>query len=390
MTDLLAVLREGLASAPTANRPAGIEIVQRLAPAGGLNVKPPSYEGDLEIHPRSIDGEVHQVIELDSVGSAANRIEEALAELDRAGDYPLPVARTTVDPGHGLEPIEITTLEAPHRVFDAWIRLSENADGQKFEDTQQGHDLTLAHPRKLDALLETSAHDLLLGVWDSHRKGPHGQIRLARSLTTSLIGLLPDDDRESSVVAALVGNAKPGEGHKALHSPFVQQPIAARRDPLNLGQASDLPKGEQKLSAQGLSSIPPVRTKQTVSITEARYLGYLSFPALRRLGFETYDETEVRVLLALLALYGLLLRDDQGWDLRSGATFVPTTALSFRIARAAGKPEEFVLDVVEVRRLLDQAVARVGIKDRKITLQAGKTLDGLVQRSIADAKKKEQ
>lgn len=126
MPDLLEALRHGLASAPTPSRPAGIEIEQRLAPASGLNVTPPSYEGDLEIHPRSLGGEIRQVIELDSVGSAANRIEEALRELHRAGDYPLPVAKTTVDPGHELDPIEITTLEAPHRVFDAWIRLSEN------------------------------------------------------------------------------------------------------------------------------------------------------------------------------------------------------------------------------------------------------------------------
>lgn len=386
MSDLLSALREGLSPTPTPNRPAGIEIRQSLRPAGGLPAAPPTYEGALEIHPRSLDGEIRDVIELDSVGSSANRIEDALLELHRAGDYPLPVATTTIDPGHGLATIEVSSLDAPHRVFDAWIRLSENAEGRLFERTSQGEDLVLAHPRELDAFLETSAHDLLLGVWDSHRKGPHGQLRLARCLTTSLLGLLPDDTRPPEVIAELIRKSK--DGHVE-HS-AVQQPIAARRDPLNLGEASDLPKGSQRLSEQGLSSIPPQRTKKTVSLTEARFLGYLSFPALRRLGFKRYDETEVRVMLALLALYGLLLRDDQGWDLRSGASFVPNTALEFSLARPGQAPDALTIDVVEARRLLDDAIAKLAIKDRKIALRAGASLDALVQKAISDAKKKEQ
>lgn len=359
--DLVEVLREGLSSEPRPNRPAGVEIRQELRPAGGLTAKPPSYEGDLEIHPRQIDGEEKLVIELDSVGSAANRVEESLNELYETGGYPLPVASTTIDPGNGLPEISISTLTMPHRSTDAWLRLSENEDGVKFEDTDQGHDLTLAHPKKLDALLETSAHDLIFGVWDSHRKGPHGQLRIGRGLTTSLIGLDPTE----------------------------QQPIAARRDPLNLGEASDLPKGTKKLSEQGLSSIPPQRTKKTVSITQALYLGYLSFPALRRLGFEAYDATEVRVMLTLLGLYGLLLRDDQGWDLRAGAAFVPEGPMAFSLVRSGAPPEKIDLDVIEARRLFEEAVQRVGVKDRKIHLQAGKTLNDLVSKSISESKKQD-
>lgn len=356
--DIIEILREGLESTPKANRPAGIEIRQTLRPAAGMSVKPPSYEGDLEIHDRQIDGVVQKAIELDSVGSSANRIEDALIELFEAGDYPLPVATTTINPGAGQPEITISTLAAPHRSYDGWLRLSENEDGVRFEDTEQGHDLTLAHMKRLDALLETSAHDLLFGAWDSHRKGPHGQVRIARSLTTTLLGL----------------------------NPQVQQPIAARRDPLNLGEASDLPKGAKKLSEQGLSSIPPQRTKATVSIDEALFQGYLSFPSLRRLGFEGYDATEVRVMLALLALYGIMLRDDQGWDIRSGAAFVPESPMTFILARPDGSREELKLDVIEARELLDSAIAKVGIKDRKVRLQAGETLNDLVAKSITAAK----
>lgn len=353
------VLREGLDSKSTANRPAGIEIRQTLRPAAGMTVKPPSYEGELEVHPRQIDGEVRNAIELDSVGSSANRIEDAFIELFEAGDYPLPVATTSVDPGDGLPAITISTLAAPHRGYDAWLRLSEDADGVKFEDTKLGQDLTLAHMKRLDAILETSAHDLLFGAWDSHRTGPHGQVRIARSLTTNLIGL----------------------------DPITQQPIAARCDPLNLGEASDLPKGAKKLSEQGLSSIPPQRTKETVSISSALFQGYLSFSSLRRLGFENYDATEVRIMLALLGIYGTLLRSDHGWDIRSGAAFVPDGAMEFRIARPDGSRELVELELSEIRSELAAAINRVGIKDRKVRLNAGGTLNDLVAQSISSAKK---
>ncbi|HEY5343838.1 MAG TPA: type I-U CRISPR-associated RAMP protein Csb1/Cas7u [Solirubrobacteraceae bacterium] len=357
--DLLSALREGLVSEPSPNRPSGIEIRQDLAPAGGMPVQPPSYEGELEIHKRYIDGAPRDVIELDSVGSAANRLEEPLLDLHRAGRYPLPVSSTTVTPAVG-DPITITTLEMPHRVFDAWLRLSAATDGAggTFEDSEQGQELSLAHVGALDALLETSAHDLLFGVWDSHRKGPHGQVRIGRSLTTSLIGI----------------------------DPISQTRIAARRDPLNLGEASDLPKGAKKLSEQGLSSIPPQRMRGGVAITEARYLGFLSFAALRRLGFERYNPVEVRVLLTLLGLYALVLRCAAGWDLRAQCALVQRDDPQFVLVGPQDRHETFALSVEEADRLLREAIKHISIADRSVQLDAGKTLNGLVDQAIATTK----
>jgi CRISPR-associated protein Csb1 len=381
--NLLASLREGLASEPSAMRPSGIEIRQDLAPAGGLPVQPPSYEGRLELHERHMDGTRRLTIELDSVGSAANRLEEVLLELFRAGSYPLPVSSTTVEPSSG-EQITITTLETPHRSFDAWIRNSAPEDGDtgKFEDSERGHELSLAHAAALDPLLETSTHDLLFGLWDSHRKGPHGQVRIGRSLTTSLIGL----------------------------DPIEQAQFAARRDPLNLGEASDLPRGAKRLSEQGLSSIPPqqqipydadrvARARRNddktpegfrggVSITEARYLGFLSFASLRRLGFARYDATEVRVMLAALGLYALALRADAGWDLRARCSLVPQDDMRFELVGAKGRRQPFALTTDEARTLFEAAVARVDVADRGLRLKAGPRLNDLVDKAIAAAAEK--
>jgi CRISPR-associated protein Csb1 len=356
--DLLSALREGLSTEPSPTRPSGIEIRQDLVPAGGMPVQPPSYEGDLEIHKRYIDGEARDVVELDSVGSAANRLEEVLLELHRAERYRLPVSSTEVEPSSG-ESITITTLEMPHRVFDAWLRLSAAEDGADgtFEDSEHGRELSLAHIGALDSLLETSAHDLLLGVWDSHRKGPHGQVRIGRSLTTSLIGV----------------------------DPIEQARIAARRDPLNLGDASEKSGAGKKtrLSEMGLSSIPPQRARGGVAITEARYLGFLSFAALRRLGFERYDAVEVRVLLALLGLYALLLRFAGGWDLRAQCALVANDDPQLTLLVPQGRSEAFALSVAEAERLFDDAIDRVKVKDRGVRLKAGATLNALVDKAIA-------
>lgn len=356
-SNLLDVLHEGLSDDPLSSRPAGIEIRLKLLPTSDLPVMPPSYEEPLEIHERHLDGGPRAAIELDSVGSGANRIEEGLQALKRAGRYPLPVSTTTIEPATG-EPITISTLEVPHRIFDAWIRLSDALDGDgKFEDSDRGKELSLAHSDALDPILEISAHDLLFGVWDSHRKGPHGQVRIGRSLTTTLIGL----------------------------DPIEQKRIAARRDPLNLGEASDLPKGVKKLSEQGLSSIPPQKLRGGVSITEARYSGFLSFPSLRRLGFAKYDAVAVRSMLAALALYSVLLRCASGWDLRAGCALVPDGEPSFAIASPPGDDGgDFTLSLAEAEELFRAAVEKAGVEDRSVDLKAGKVLNDLVDKAIAE------
>lgn len=350
------VLRAGLSATPAAHRPAGIEVRQELAPAAGAPVSPPSYQGELEIHARHVDGQVRDVIELDSVGSSANRIEEALLVEHDAGRYPLPLTSTAIESGG--QRFEITTLEAPHRLFDAWIRLSSlPGEEQSFEQSARGHELSLAHPSSLDPILEASSHDLLFGAWDSHRTGPSGQVRIARSFVSTVLGFDPMEVRTR----------------------------AARTDPLNLGEAAQL-KGPnvKKLSAQGLSSLPPQERRPGVSISAARFVGFLSFASLRRLRFTRYDDTDVRVALAALCLHGLMLRESAGWSLRSECDLVPTSDLVLSIVRGGGaEPESLVLAIEDTRALLDEAVSKAAIADRGLRLVGGPTLMPLVERALA-------
>lgn len=356
---LLDVLTEGLGDEPGSNRPAGIEWRQSLAPPLGQITMPPVYEGDLEVHPRRLDGEVRRVTELDSIGSSANRLEERLLGEHRADRYALPVTDTTIEAGD--QTFVISTLEAPHRVFDAWIRLSELEDGGgPFEDSEQGREISLAAPHALDPILEASAHDLLFGTWDSHRTGPTGQVRVARSLTTSVLGIDPE-----RVVT-----------------------VAARRDPLNLGEEKDIkaPKGE-KLSEQGLSSIPPQRRRSGhspgVSIAEALFVGFLSFASLRRLRFDHYDNTSVRVLLAALALHAVALRVAEGWSLRSECELIPTTDVKVSLRRAGvaeGEPIDATAGLTGP--LFEKAREAAGVRDRSAHLVGGSRLTPLVERAV--------
>jgi len=353
---LIQYLREGLSDEPSPDRPAGIEVRQALAPAAEQPVMPPSYEGELEIHARHVDGETREVIELDSVGSSANRAEEGLLADHRAGRYPLPVSSVLLEAG-GQSTV-ITTLEAPHRVFDAWIRLAvERGSDVPFERTALGRELSLAPPHAPDPIAEVSTHDLLFGTWDSHRTGPGGQVRIARSFTSTVIGLDPKPVRT----------------------------VAARRDPLNLGKDKEIkaPKG-MKLSEQGLSSIPPQRRRLGVSVSGARFIGFLSFAALRRLRFERYDDAAVRVALAALCLRGLLQREAAGWSLRSECELVPQSGLELCVVRGAGHGREAVaLGLDDSLTLLQDAARDAAIRDRSVQLVGGPQLTPLVEKALA-------
>ena len=133
---------------------AAIRRVRRLQPAGGRGDKifPPTYPGDGQNSPprhvfetRRINGDDTRCVLIDSVQSQANRLEEALLAAAREGRISLP--RIVVDfAGTDVADIgEISSLDAPHRVFDAILRDSD-LDGSPFRDTQTGRRLVEAKP----------------------------------------------------------------------------------------------------------------------------------------------------------------------------------------------------------------------------------------------------
>src|SRR5574337_578561 len=106
------------------NSAAAIRIRQRLLPEGGAGDKifPPTFAGGYYCwENRRIEGRNVPCVLLDSVASQANRLEEALA--DTVAERGTEVPRLIVKFDSDLADVgEISTLAAPHRIFDAILR----------------------------------------------------------------------------------------------------------------------------------------------------------------------------------------------------------------------------------------------------------------------------
>src|SRR5690554_1064512 len=103
---------------------------QRLQPVGGKGDKifPPTYPGEGRNAPprhvyerRRVNGEDAWCVLVDSVQSQANRLEECLIEAFHDG---VRIPHVVVDFSKaGLDGVtEVTSLDAPHRVYDAILR----------------------------------------------------------------------------------------------------------------------------------------------------------------------------------------------------------------------------------------------------------------------------
>jgi CRISPR-associated protein Csb1 len=176
---------------------------QVLQPVGGKGDKifPPTYpeerrgQGPRHVFERRrVDGREVWCVLVDSVQSQANRLEEALLEALRQGTIKLPYV--TVDfKGTGLSGLtEITSLDAPHRVYDAILRDS-SLNGQPFMKSELGIRLAQAKPADASAMLETSPTVLLFGAWHSTGEGGGFGAKFARCLVSEIVAVdVPADE----------------------------------------------------------------------------------------------------------------------------------------------------------------------------------------------------
>src|SRR5688572_19874575 len=86
-------------------------------------VFPPTYEGGkYATESRHINGETVPCVLLDSVPSQANRMELALQEGCDGSEFDLPIISADFSVVGNPSVREVTSLQAPHRVFDAILR----------------------------------------------------------------------------------------------------------------------------------------------------------------------------------------------------------------------------------------------------------------------------
>lgn len=332
---------------------AAVRITADYEPPGGLDEKisPPTYPvGDKTAPPyltekRWRDGELVDVVLVDSRQAQANRCEEALqAEID-AHRMALPhlALRTEV---HGTA-VRITSLEAPHRSRDAYFRDAQSESGTRFDAGPVGAALRDARPENAGPLYRHSPADLVYGVWDSHRN-----LRLAprfpRVYTSEMVGW-----------GAEVG--KRAAGRFDLYVSGGRKVVGGNED----WEPGDGQKGTN-VSRFGHGAIPPNTATKDKLIPGGAHVqrigrtASLGFAGLARVRLPELGEGGQRAARAALAALGLLgdrlAFGRPGVFLRSGADLV-LVGESVRWVGTAGE-EPFALSVDGARALFELAVER--------------------------------
>lgn len=370
---------------------------QRLQPVGGQGDKifPPTYPGEGRNAPprhvyerrRHENDEVWCVL-VDSVQSQANRLEECL--LAAAADG-VPIPHLVVDFSEaGLEGLTtVTSLEAPHRVYDAILRDSE-LEGQPFMQSELGKRLATARPSDATALLEVSPAALLFGAWHSTGEGGGIGAKFARSLTSEIVAVdVPveplQDDRSEDIVRT------------------AGRRTGSRIDPLGILRRVEVYKGETgwdttkagagskakqvRPSEVNHGNIAPTITPLGITCEHLDHTFVLSFAALRRLRFGDDARTSAgRTLLAALGLLALAEQDARGYALRSRCDLVCEGKVPLQVVHPDGASDDVVLDLDSARQLYRaafDAARKVGFNfpDKPITLKPQAKLIEIVRES---------
>lgn len=363
----------------------------RLQPAGGAGTRvlPPTFAGAVyQIEHRILpdrDAPVPCVV-LDTVQSQANRFEEALLQAWRAGRISIPVVSSDFGNADLIDPIgEVTSLEAPHRIADAIFRDSL-LDGSRFRESERGRALDHASSSNATPLFELCPTALTFGIWDS--TGPKGGlgVKFERALSSEIMGIgMPD-----------------------LELLREQRRRGLRRDPLGIREAVRVKgrrddwavvpggetKGTLKPSEINHSNVPFETENSGVTIEYAEQVVVLSLIALRRLRFPLNDSQPVtgtdeaaRTALAALALCGVTLASERGWDLRSGCVLFPDQSMEWELLDTPGEtPKRFTLagdEAVDLLEAAGSASAKAGLEwnSAPLVLRPSDQLVELVRRS---------
>lgn len=360
----IATLRDAVAGK------AAIRRRQRLQPVGGQGDKifPPTYPGEgRNAPPRHVyerrrlnGGEVWCAL-VDSVQSQANRLEECLLAAINEG---LPVPHVVVDFTQAkLDGIlQITSLDAPHRVYDAILRDSL-LDGEPFMKSATGLRLAKAKAEDASPLLEISPTALLFGAWHSTGEGGGLGAKFARCLVSEIVA-----------IGVPVDQVKVNERTGEIEMQTAGRRTGSRIDPLGVLRKVDVFKGEAGWSTteagagKGAKKVRPSEINHGNIAPSVQPLGItcdwvehsfvLSFAALRRLRFGGPPNRDAagRTLLAALGLLALAEQDARGYALRSRCDLVCDSQAPLELVAADGVLQPVEISRSDARALYDGAV----------------------------------
>jgi CRISPR-associated protein Csb1 len=364
---------------------------QLLQPVGGKGDKifPPTYPGEgRNAQPRHIyerrrlDGADIWCVLVDSVQSQANRLEECLLAAISDG---IPIPYVEVDFTEAkLDGIsKITSLDAPHRVYDAILRDSELTDGTRFDKSDVYMRLAKAKAEDASTLLEISPTALLFGAWHSTGQGGGLGAKFARCLISEVVGINVPVDTTSNNTGRLRLDENGAEvtwrsGQNRVS--VIEVVTSGRRtgsriDPLGVLKGLERvkifksPSGwdvakevagqnakEAKPSEINHGNIRPSVQPLGITCDHLEHSFVLSFAALRRLRFGGAEKDIVgRSLLAALGLVALTEQDSRGYALRSRCDLVCDGRAPIELMHADGTKDDIALDRKAARALYRDA-----------------------------------
>ncbi len=359
---------------------------QILQPVGGKGDKifPPTYPGEgRNAPPRHVfekrrvgDREIWCVL-VDSVQSQANRLEESLLDAIHDG---IQIPHVVVDfSGSNLVGVtRITSLDAPHRVYDAILRDSQTTgtQPQPFMSSDVGQSLARASLRDASALLEISPNALLFGAWHSTGQGGGLGAKFARSLTSEIVAIdVPVQevvDRRTGEIAVSTSGRRTGSRvdplgvmkdvkiYRSAENENDWTPIEAEAARDERGNAILLPTKSGKPGRPSIinhGNVTPSVQPLGITCDHVEHSFVLSFASLRRLRFGGIPEKDAagRALLAALGLLALTEQDARGYALRSRCDLVCDGVTPLELVHANGTTETVLLDRESTRALYKEA-----------------------------------
>jgi CRISPR-associated protein Csb1 len=341
---------------------------QRLQPVGGKGDKifPPTYPeerrgaGPRHVYERRrIDGAVVWCVLVDSVQSQANRLEEALLFALRARSIELPYV--TVDfAGRELAGIgDITSLDAPHRVYDAILRDSL-LDGLPFMKSRIGLRLAEAKSSDATALLEASPTALLFGAWHSTGEGGGLGAKFPRCLVSEIVAVNTPVDE---IADQRSGEIEPRTSGRRTGSRIDPLGILRKVEVFKGSEGWDVVKDHAGKNAKAVrpseinhGNIAPSVQPLGITCDYAEHVAVISFAGLRRLGFGSSERDSAgRALLAALGLVALTEQDARGYALRSRCDLVCEGKAPMELVHADGATEEFKIEREDALQLYAEA-----------------------------------
>ena len=375
---------------------AGLRLRLRLQPMYGVGeiVFPSTYSGGgYLISDRRIPdyAEAIKCAILDSVQSQANRMEDSLSEDIRSENIHLPHAVTDFSNIEDLEKSvgKITSLETPHRIFDAIIRDSE-LNGTRFPYTDAGKAVVAANSKNATALFRYDPTSLLFGSWDS--TGVSGGLgeKYTRCVVSEIVAINAFEakrkgtrvDPLNSSAAVKIKEIQAASGDQVWKTQIAKGEKKKKdmSKPSSINHGNIIWPEEGKSDLHGGITCDYIQQSATISCAALRQL---RFPVTGKTG----TDAKAHTVLAAIALHAAALNVEKGWHLRSRCDLVlddSQKTIEWEILGSSVPKQSLSADAT--RKLLEDAISeaiKAGLpwEEKPLELKPSKALADLVRKS---------